>query len=39
MLKRDDESFSEDVEHGGQLVTRDRDFNAAEWLEIEFYGE
>ncbi|WP_165853229.1 antitoxin VapB family protein [Halonotius aquaticus] len=27
-LKRDDESFSEVVEHGGQLVTRDRDFNA-----------
>jgi predicted CopG family antitoxin len=38
-LKRDDESFSEVVEHGGQLVTRDRDVNAVDGLAVDFYDE
>lgn len=39
VLKRDDERFSEVVEHGGQLVTRDRDVNAVDGLAVDFYDE
>lgn len=39
VLKRDDERFSEVVEHGGQLVTPDRDVNAVDGLAVDFYNE